>query len=105
MSPIENLQMIFYGLGLAHKYQWNFKRVLLWIIQPRIKGYDGPVFWELPILKLKGYIPLFKESVHYVLNEPETYVEGSWCHWCKAKSICPAKLDKKAQEAKRIFTV
>ena len=32
VSPTGNLQMILYGLGLAHRYQYNFKRVRLWII-------------------------------------------------------------------------
>src|SRR5665213_1028404 len=43
VSPKENLQMIFYAIGLAAQHHWNFKRVRLWIIQPRIKGYDGPM--------------------------------------------------------------
>ncbi len=103
VSPKENLQMIFYGIALAHKYQWNFSKVRLWIIQPRTKGYDGPLFWELPILELKSWVPKFKTAVERVGWQPDKYVEGSHCHWCKAKSICPIKVKAKQDEARSIF--
>jgi hypothetical protein len=105
VSVRENLQMIFYGLGLAFRYHWNFKRVRLWIIQPRIKGYDGPIWWELPMPVLKEYVRHFLDAVRRVERMPDRYVEGSWCHWCKAKSKCPLKLQAKLNAAKTIFTV
>lgn len=98
----ENLQMIFYGLGLAHKYQWNFKRVRLWIIQPRIKGYDGPTYWDLSIDELRGYIPKFRAAVKRVKTNP-TFAEGAWCYWCKAKSTCPLKTKIRRESAVDIF--
>ncbi len=103
VTPKDNLQMIFYGLGLAHKYDWNFKKVRLWIIQPRIKGYDGPVFWELKTSQLRRHIDLFKEAVERVEEKPKLFVEGQWCHWCKAKTICPLKREAKLNEAQRVF--
>lgn len=103
-SKKPNLQMVFYGLGLAYKYDWNFKSVRLWIIQPRIKGYDGPVFWELSINELKGYAVQFAEAVRRVEEEPETFAEGSHCHWCKAKAICPLKQEQKHERAKAAFS-
>lgn len=103
VSPKENLQMIFYGLGLAHEHHWNFKRVRLWIDQPRIKGYDGPAFWEMTITDLKKYVPQFERAVENVLKHPNKYAEGSWCYWCKAKQKCPLKRDAKIEKAKSIF--
>ncbi len=103
VSPVKNLQMIFYGIGLAHKYGWNFKRVRLWIYQPRIKGYDGPIFWELSILELKAYVDDFKRAVDRVEENPNEYNEGSWCHWCKAKSKCPLKNEARLERAINIF--
>jgi hypothetical protein len=95
--------MIFYGIGLAAKYKWNFKRVRLWIIQPRIKGYDGPAFWEIPTAELRRYVPLFQAAVKRVEENPDEFVEGGWCHWCKAKSICPLKTTKRFEKAIEIF--
>lgn len=103
VTPQENLQMIFYGIGLAHKHHWNFKRVRLWIIQPRIKGYDGPVFWDVSIDELYSYVTQFREAVHRVINKPSHFNEGGWCHWCKAKTVCPLKTSAKLEAAKIIF--
>lgn len=105
VSVRENLQMIFYAIGLAHLYQWNFKMVRMWIIQPRIKGYDGPTFWDVPILKLKSYVAHFRTAVETVLRNEEIYVEGSWCHWCKAKAVCPLKRQAKLNEARFVFQI
>lgn len=103
VSPKENLQMIFYGLGLAHKYDWNFKKVRLWIIQPRVKGYDGPVFWEQPMWQFLHWKYIFETAVAQVKRKPDLYVEGLWCHYCKAKTICPLKKKKKLDEASLAF--
>ncbi len=103
VDPRENLQMLFYGIGLAHKYDWNFKRARLWIIQPRIRGYDGPVFWEISISELKEYVRVFKRMVKRVLENPTEYKEGPHCHWCKAKSRCPLKNEGRITKAKAVF--
>ena len=104
VSPIKNLQMIFYGMALAHKYEWNFERVRLWIDQPRGEGYDGAVFWELSIDELKAWVDVFEDRVLNVELNPDEYIEGSWCHWCKAKKLCPLKREKKLAEAQSIFS-
>ncbi len=103
VSPQQNLQMIFYGIGLAYRYKWNFKRVRLWIIQPRIRGYDGPLYWEMSIALLREYVDRYREAVERVEREPDKYVEGSWCHWCKAKAICPLKQEVKFEKAASVF--
>lgn len=103
VSPVKNLQMIFYGIGLAEMFHWNFKRVRLWIIQPRIKGYDGPIFWDIDILELKAYVVEFRRAVKRVLDNPSLYLEGSWCHWCKAKAKCPLKNERRVEQAMDIF--
>jgi hypothetical protein len=94
VSPVENLQMLFYAVALAHKYNWNFKRCRIWIIQPRIKGYDGPVFWELSAKDLRVWETVFDQMIHQVQDSPDELKEGGWCHWCKAKAICPLKQEK-----------
>ncbi len=104
VSPTKNLQMIFYALGLAWLYNWNFKKIRLWIIQPRVKGYDGPAFWDISIDELRAYVPQFKTAIKRVQREPQTYAEGDWCHWCKAKGICPLKQKVKLEKAIAVFT-
>lgn len=104
VDPKNNLQMLFYGVGVAHLHHWNFKKARLWIIQPRIRGYRGPVFWDVAIEDLKLYADFFQEAVETVECEPETFSQGPWCHWCKAKSICPLTTGKKHQKALEIFS-
>lgn len=103
VNPRKNLQMIFYGIGLAHKYDWKFNKVRLWIDQPRLKGYDGPIFWEVSIEELKSWVEVFRDKVIDVELNPDVYKEGSHCHFCKAKKICPLKVEKKLDAAKNIF--
>lgn len=103
VSPKDNLQMIFYGLGLAYKYDWNFSSVRLWIIQPRIHSFDGPVFWDVSIGRLRSYVSVFKKAVDRVEAHPNEYAEGTWCHWCKAKSICPLKREVRLEKVKQSF--
>lgn len=104
VSPDKNLQMIFYALGIAHLHHWNFQKVRLWINQPRVRGFDGPVYWEISIAELRAWVKAFKKAIGVVRAEPEHYTEGEWCHWCKAKSICPLKKEKKLEEARGLFT-
>lgn len=103
VSPVENLQLLYYSLGLAHLYHWNFKKVRLTIIQPRARQYDGPSFWELPIVELKRYVAVFNKAVKRVHDEPKTYVEGNWCFFCKAQRICPLKQNRRKDGAKALF--
>lgn len=98
-----NLQMVFYGIGLAHQYQWNFKRVRLWIVQPRIRGYDGPQFLDMSIAELKGNVEQFERAVERVEKNPKKYAEGNWCHFCKAKSVCPLKQGARLERSKSAF--
>lgn len=99
-----NLQMLFYGIGLAARYFWNFTTTRLWIIQPRIRGYDGPTFLELPTAELRDkHVPRFERAVERVEKNPELFVEGGWCHWCKAKGKCPLKNEKRTSEIRRRF--
>ncbi len=67
-------------------------------------GYEGPVSWELTAKELKAYVDEFRRAVDRVEKEPYNYREGSWCNWCKAKSICPLKQDAKYDKAKKIFS-
>lgn len=103
VSPERNLQMIFYAIGLAFLYNWNFKRVRLWIAQPRVRGYDGPMFWEISIEELKKYVDVFKRAVEKVEKFPKLYVEGEWCFWCKAKKKCPLKQGARLSRAEDAF--
>jgi hypothetical protein len=95
--------MVSYGMGLAHKFNWNFKRARLWIIQPRVPRYEGPIFWDIPIKELQSYVPVFRKAIQRTIDEPDTFVEGPHCFFCKAKGVCPKKLADKLENARMVF--
>lgn len=104
VSPGENVQMIIYAIAVAHKYDWNFEKARLWIIQPRIKGYDGPVYWDVSMTELRYFwVPKLQDAIENVERNPKLFLEGGHCHWCKAKRICPLKTGKQIDKATEIF--
>lgn len=103
VSPKENYQFIFYAMAVAYANHWNFKNVRMWTLQPRVKGFDGFIYWEISIGELKKYIPIFKEAIDRVEKYPDKYTEGSWCWFCKAKKICPLKRSEKLDYLNTVF--
>lgn len=105
VSPKENLQFLFYALAVAHLHHWNFKRVRMWALQPRVRNFQGYTFWEITIDELKKYVKVFHDAIKRVEENPFEYKEGKWCHFCPAKGICPLKTEAKIEEARLVFSV
>lgn len=104
VSPVENLQMVTYGCGLAHKYDWNFHTIRHWIVQPRVRGYDGPTFWDVDAGHMRKYwAPRIRKAVQRAIDEPNKFFEGNHCHWCKAKGVCPLKVQDKKEKARNVW--
>lgn len=101
VDPKENTQMIQYALGLVAKYDWNFKKVIVHIIQPR-GGGNTHKLWEVSIADLKNkWRPLWLKGVARVEVGTSKPFPGSHCYWCRAggnnadkKITCPAKREK-----------
>lgn len=104
VSPVRNLQLVCYALGVANQFDWCFKKVKLTIIQPRARGYDGPTFWELDIPSLKKYIAVFQEAIEKAEKQPDVFVEGDWCWFCKAKTKCPLKQEERLGKVRQAFS-
>lgn len=104
VDPEENTQLIQYALGVAEAYDWNFRTVKMTILQPRA-GNDWAKTWEISAKELKTkWLPLWKKGVARVERGDAKPFPGSWCHWCRAKAICPAKLEKKFNDVKNRFS-
>ncbi len=102
VDPKENTQLIQYALGLAEKYDWNFTRVVLHIFQPRIGG-NGRKAWVIPIERLRNYHLQFKENIEEIEKGGHTPTPGGHCHWCRAKSTCPAKMSVREEKIANVF--
>lgn len=104
VDPEENTQMIYYGLGLAHKFDFNFEKVRLAIAQPRIVHRDGFFrTWDISIKELKSWTGKFKEGVAACKDPFAPLNPGRWCYFCPAQDICPAIQDKKFAKAQSVF--
>jgi len=102
VDPKENTQMIQYALGLLEEYDWNFEKVVLHICQPRASG-KGHKEWEVGIDEMRAYRELWRKGVARVEKGGNKPFAGSWCHWCKAKSICPIKVGKQNEKVSNMF--
>ncbi len=104
VNPENNSQAIYYALGIAHKYHFNFDVVRLAIAQPRIAHKDG-IFrtWDMPIPELKKWTGIFKEGVERCKDPFADLNPGRWCFFCPAQDICPAIHDGKFNQAQKAF--
>lgn len=104
VDPEENTQMIYYALGIAHKYNFNFEKVRLAIAQPRIihkKGFFR--HWDLEVPQLMEWTEKFKDGVKRCKDPFAELKPGRWCFFCPAQSICPAVEDRAYEEAQTDF--
>lgn len=104
VDPKENTQMIYYGLGLAHKYHFNFDGVRLAVAQPRIVHKEGFFrTWDMEVPALKEWEYRFKEGVEKCKDPFAELHEGRWCFFCPAQSICPLIEGKQFEKAQNAF--
>ena len=105
VDPEHNTQLIYYALGLAHKYHYNFIDVSLVIIQPRAEHERGPIReWVISIEELMSWTEKFKKAVARTQDPlAEFNPNPKWCRWCKAAPICPAIGERSLKEAQADF--
>lgn len=105
VDPEENTQMIYYALGIAHQYHYNFQSVELVIIQPRAFHESGETIrtWECSMDTLMGWAAKFKQAVvdTYAIDAP--LKAGSWCKFCPAALGCTELRDKAIAQAQIVF--
>lgn len=104
VNPEENTQMIYYALGIAHKYDFNFEKVRLAIAQPRIVHKDGFFrTWDMEVKELMNWEYKFKEGVKAAEDPFAPLKRGRWCFFCPAQSICPAVEVEAFEDAQKDF--
>jgi len=104
VDPADNSQMIYYALGIAHKYHFNFSKVRLAIAQPRIVHKDGFFrTWDISIPKLMSWQKVFKNGVEACKKPDAPLKPGRWCFFCPAQTICPAIENRQMEEAQTDF--
>lgn len=101
VSPVNNPQLIIYALGIAHKYRYNFQNIVLEIIQPRGGGISTHT---LTISELYDWVPIFDLGASLTQEKDPQLKAGKWCHFCKARAVCPELSTKALAEARVDFS-
>lgn len=102
--PKENPQLIYYALGIAHQFNYNFEDVELVIIQPRAETDEGTIRTHvMSITELMIWRIRFEDGIHLTKISPDFYQTGKWCKWCPAASICPEISTKALKQARVEF--
>jgi hypothetical protein len=83
-----NTQLVYYALAFAEEYGFNFKDVILKIVQPRCAQGTPISQVKVPMKELLSYIDLFKKGVERTKRKDAKRFAGPWCRFCKAKPIC-----------------
>lgn len=106
VDHIDNPQMLYYGLGLAHKLHYDFEGLDTTIYQPRAyaPGSDKAARTaRYSMLDLKEWRLRFYEGIKKCEEpEPELHA-GDHCFFCPAKIICPEITKKSMERAKLKF--
>lgn len=93
VDPEENAQLALYAIGVMDMpaVGWDFKRVILKVIQPRGSHIDGTVReWVTTVEWLREFRDKAKAAAAETLRPDARVVPGDHCRWCSAKPFCPA---------------
>lgn len=105
VDPEENEQLIYYALGLAHQFGFNFDSVELVVIQPRAETESGETVrtWVTDVETLEAWREKFEQGIKRALKPNAPLASGSWCRWCPASVICPKLSEESLAQAKVDF--
>jgi hypothetical protein len=95
VSADNNAQLKFYAAGayLANP-RWKVREVELVIVQPRARDVDeaGAVKrWPMATIDLINFADEVRAGVIVAKSPSAALQTGSWCRWCDAAAICPAR--------------
>lgn len=97
----DNVQLKYYALGAHHDfgYLYGYKKVRLHIIQPRKDNFDC---WEFTVEELEQFEAELRAAAIATQDPEAPVVPGeTQCTFCRAKVMCPAKI----QDAQRAAVI
>lgn len=88
-----NVQCMYYALGALGRDNVHMaERVFVHIIQPNSFGKDAVEMWETRADELYQWAQEVLLPAAQRTEDPEApCVPGSWCFFCEAQGVCPAK--------------
>lgn len=86
----ENPQLMMYAAAayVEHELAYDFKRVRMMIVQPRLNASPE---WTIPVTELNEFMEEVQVSAE-LTRQPDAplVVSAKGCQWCRAKATCPA---------------
>lgn len=86
-----NSQLLYYATGLAKQFDYDFEKVRLAVIQPRV--YEDDVeplaIVDAPIKALREFETKVLEAYRKSLLPNAPLKAGDHCRWCPAQAECP----------------
>lgn len=105
VSPNDNHQQMYYGLGALLTLELPAREVWLRITQPRIDHPEGRVrIWKMPAVDLLEFWAFLKERAVATEDPNAPLVAGKHCQFCKAIRSCPELAKHKTEIAKMEFS-
>lgn len=86
-----NTQLMFYALAAAREIGLDsIDEIEIGVIQPNAP-IKGKIFRTstFDVKTLLNYETFFKKGIERALKPNARLYPGKWCHWCKAKDVCP----------------
>lgn len=85
-----NAQLMIYAVALASKYEYDFEKVQIAIIQPRVWENENPLnYGEISIKKLRSFEKTLLEKIALASSPNAPLKSGDHCRWCPALAVCP----------------
>lgn len=104
VDAVGNKQLMYYALGAGSEFRFHFKKVKLWIVQPRAPHPDGPVrSWELSVQDLLNFKDELKAAAVATEQPDAPLAAGDHCGFCPAAGKCPALRSKTYSLAEAVF--
>lgn len=101
-----NEQAVYYALGLAREYDFNFSEVKITIVQPRAWHEKGPIrSHTMSVEELCEWSDRFALAAKKCEEKNAPLRAGSWCRFCPAEIICPEKAKASFADLKSDFSM
>lgn len=97
----ENSQLMYYAAGIAHKLNYEFDKIRLVVVQPRIWNEEGKIHFEhvTTLAKLRKFEKTIKAAVALSKTPDAPLKAGDWCKWCPAAPLCPEISENQMRKA------
>ena len=105
VSPENNLQLMYNGIGALLSMKVPVAKVVLGIVQPRYSVDEAVKCVELDTISLLDFTSDLLDAVKRTEETDAPTVSGSHCKFCSAKPICPALRREAEVAVKAQFSV